>query len=85
MSEIPFPFFFQILFDVIDTNKDGYIQLEEFQYAVLYFMFSSGPDSPLSIMFGPVPDEENWSWTFKVNISVHSSHLIYILYSPFLV
>ena len=50
---------FQTLFDVIDTNKDDYTQLEEFQYACLYYIFSSGPDSPLSVMFGSVPDEEN--------------------------
>ena len=50
--------FFQTLFDVIDANEDGYIQLDEFLYAVLFFMFSSGPDSPLSLMFGPVQEEE---------------------------
>ena len=52
--------FFQTLFDVIDANEDGYIQLDEFLYAVLFFMFSSGPDSPLSLMFGPVQEEEKW-------------------------
>ena len=63
--------YFQTLFDVIDANEDGYIQLDEFLYAVLFFVFSSGPDSPLSLMFGPVQEEEKWTILRKNGGSQH--------------
>ena len=53
-----FPFKFQTLFDAIDTNKDGLISLEEWQYAIVNFHFCSGPDSPFSLLFGPIIDED---------------------------
>lgn len=45
------------MFDVVDMNHDGVISLEEWQYAALYFHYCSGPEDPLSELFGAIPDQ----------------------------
>ncbi len=42
----------QVVFELMDANKDGVIQLEEYQYAIIQHDFVSGPGSPYSQLFG---------------------------------
>ena len=42
---------------MLDADKDGVLSFEEFAHGLLNFLFCSGPDSPYSPMFGPLPPE----------------------------
>ena len=51
-------FCFQILFNTIDTDKDGSISLLEWTHALITFVFNSGPSCPFRLFYGPLVDEE---------------------------
>ena len=51
-------FIHQMIFDTVDVDGDGHINIEEYGYAVLSFYFQSGPESVLSQLFGPLVPEE---------------------------
>ncbi len=51
---------FQILFNAIDQDKDGFINVDDWSYGIVNFHFCSGPDSPFSLFFGPIADEEEY-------------------------
>ncbi len=53
------PLLFQSLFILIDQNQDGFVDKEDWVYGVLNFHFCSGPESPYSLWFGPIPDEDD--------------------------
>ena len=46
-----------MIFDTVDADGDGLINIDEYGYAVLSFYFQSGPDSVLSQLFGPLVPE----------------------------
>ena len=48
-----------MIFDAIDVDGDGQINVDEYGYAALYFFFQSGPDSVLSLVFGPLAPEDS--------------------------
>ena len=48
---------FQVVFDAIDSNGDGVISLMEWSHGFLEYLLNSGPDSPMSLWFGPILDE----------------------------
>ena len=48
----------QIVFDAIDSNKDGVISLTEWTYGYLEYLLNSGPDSQMSLWFGPITVNE---------------------------
>ena len=47
-----------MIFNTLDADGDGYINIHEYGYAILYYMFQSGPDSVISLLFGPVAPEK---------------------------
>ena len=47
---------YQLIFDAVDVNKDGFLSLEEYSYAFMSFFFHSGPDDPISLFFGNLVD-----------------------------
>ena len=47
-------YIFQNLFDILDVNGDGLISLEEFMFGFTNYYMCSGPESPLSLWFGPI-------------------------------
>ena len=50
-----------MIFKTIDVDGDGHINIDEYGYAALFFFFQSGPDSILSLLFGPlVPEDSIW-------------------------
>ena len=52
-----FPAFCQIMFDALDHNKDGLVQIEEWLFAMVSSVFVSGPDDPFSYLNGPILQE----------------------------
>ena len=48
----------QIVFDAVDSNKDGVISLTEWTYGYLEYLLHSGPDSPMSLWFEPITVNE---------------------------
>ena len=51
--------FLQVVFNAIDTNSDGKISWEEWCYAFMSFVFVSGPDSPVSLFYGPLVEDSH--------------------------
>ncbi len=47
-----FPLFVQYLFDLMDADKDGLIQLSEFLFAFMQHDLVAGPGDPYSQLFG---------------------------------
>ena len=41
-----------MIFDAVDVNKDGLISLDEYSYCILSYFFHSGPDDPISLLYG---------------------------------
>ncbi len=46
------------MFQHLDANKDGVIDINEYLYGIIFFHFSSGPESPLTVLFGPIIEDE---------------------------
>ena len=51
-----FVYVIQVVFDAMDSDKDGVVSLTEFQYASMNFLMCSGPESPFSYWFGYLVD-----------------------------
>ena len=43
-----------MLFNAIDSDKDGLITRDQYGHAWISFYFNSGPDDAFSLFFGPV-------------------------------
>ncbi len=48
----------QSMFRAIDADKNGVLSLDEVCYGYANWLFCSGPDSPFSLLAGPLLQEE---------------------------
>ncbi|XP_013381974.1 sarcoplasmic calcium-binding protein, beta chain-like [Lingula anatina] len=44
------------IFDVMDTNKDGFISIDEYAHAYAEFLFTEDPNNEYNGFFGPLVD-----------------------------
>lgn len=44
----------------VDANLDGVLDLIEWLHAAMDFFYVGGPDSPFSLLYGPLVEEEEF-------------------------
>ncbi len=45
------------MFDKVDANGDGVLDFNEWMFAAMDFFYVGGPESPFSLLYGPLEEE----------------------------